>query len=362
METTQENKLIKIDATEFGIEQSKANVILAAFEPSQVKMAELEPEYLEVIALPLEDPMTELKAADLLKKYVKIRTGRNAVHKQEKDFFLNAGRFVDKIKNLGNAETEKREEKLEAIKNHYANLEKARIAALAASRNERLKQFDFDGSQMNLGTMEENVWVSFLAGTELSYNQKKAEEKRLSEEKAAKEKAEAEERERVRIENERLKAEAAEREKQLAAEREAARKEQERLEAIRLAEQKKADELLEAQRKAAEAKAKKEKEIADAKLKAEREAKEKLEAELRAKQEAERKAEEAKQAEIKAQKAAEAKAAKAPDKDKLTNWVRGFSAPNNPVLKSEESKEIAISILDKHAAFINWANAQINTL
>jgi len=40
METTQENKLIKIDATEFGIEQSKANVILAAFEPSQVKMAE----------------------------------------------------------------------------------------------------------------------------------------------------------------------------------------------------------------------------------------------------------------------------------------------------------------------------------
>jgi hypothetical protein len=362
METTQENKLIKIDATEFGIEQSKANVILAAFEPSQVKMAELEPEYLEVIALPLEDPMTELKAADLLKKYVKIRTGRNAVHKQEKDFFLNAGRFVDKIKNLGNAETEKREEKLEAIKNHYANLEKSRIAALAASRNERLKQFDFDGSQMNLGTMEENVWVSFLAGTELSYNQKKAEEQRLAEEKAAKEKAEAEERERVAKENERLKAEAAEREKQLAAEREKARKEQERLEAIRAAEQKKADELLEAQRKAAEAKAKKEKEIADAKLKAEREAKEKLEAELRAKQEAERKAEEAKQAEIKAQKAAEAKAAKAPDKNKLAAYIESFSSLPIPDLKTNEASIISNEIQAKVLAFKKWAHEQINTL
>ena len=362
METTQENKLIKIDATEFGIEQSKANVILAAFEPSQVKMAELEPEYLEVIALPLEDPMTEIKAAELLKKYVKIRTGRNAVHKQEKDFFLNAGRFVDKIKNLGNAETEKREEKLEAIKNHYANLEKARIAALAASRNERLKQFDFDGSQMNLGTMDENVWVSFLAGTELSYNQRKAEEQRLAEEKAAKEKAEAEERERVRIENERLKAEAAEREKQLAAERESARKEQERLEAIRAAEQKKADELLEAQRKAAEAKAKKEKEIADAKLKAEREAKEKIEAELKAKQEAERIAEEKKQAEIKAQKAAEAKAAKAPDKVKLDTAIFSLNELDFGNLKTKEAEAVAKLIQDKYNAFRSWAIEQIKTL
>ena len=362
METTQENKLIKVDASEFGIEQSKANSIISAFEPSQLKMAELEPEFLKIVELPLDDPMTELAAAELLKKYVKIRTGRNAIHKQEKDFFLNAGRFVDKIKNIANAETEKREEVLEGIKNHYANLEKARIAALAASRNERLKQFEFDGSQMNLGTMEENVWVSFLAGTELSYNQRKAEEKRLAEEKAAKEKAEAEERERVRIENERLKAEAAEKEKQIAAEREAARKEQERLEAIRAAEQKKADELLEAQRKAAEAKAKKEKEIADAKLKAEREAKEKIEAELKAKQEAERLAEEKKQAEIKAQKAAEAKAAKAPDKEKLKIYVNSFNATSPIVVNSNEAIEMAHLIQEKFAAFKKWAHEQINTL
>ena len=362
METTEQNKLIKIDATEFGIEQSKANVILAAFEASQVKMAELEPEYLEVIALPLEDPMTELKAADLLKKYVKVRTGRNAVHKQEKDFFLNAGRFVDKIKNLGNAETEKREEKLEGIKNHYANLEKERIQKLADSRNELLKQFDFDGSQMNLGSMDENVWVSFLAGTELTYKQNKETEARLAAEKIAKEKAEAEEKQRLADENAKLKAEAEAKEKQLAEERAAAKKEADKKEAIRLAEQKKADELLEAQRKAAEAKAKKEKEIADAKLKAEREAKEKLEAELKAKQDAERKAEEAKQAEIKAQKAAEAKAAKAPDKEKILAYVDSFDPSVKFTVKTDEAKVVLENIHDKLLAFKKWANEQINTL
>lgn len=352
METNLEKKMevAKIDPTEFGIEESKANVILAAFEPSQVKMAELEPEYLEVIALSLENPMTEIKAADLLKKYVKVRTARNSVHKIEKDFFLNAGRFVDKIKNLGNAETEKREEKLESIKNHYANLEKERIQKLADSRNELLKQFDFEGSLINLGSMDDNVWVSFLAGTKLKYKEKKAEEARVAEEKIAKEKAEAEDRERISAENAKLKAEVEAKGKQLEAERAKAKKELDAKEAIRLAEQKKSDELLEAQRKTAEAK-----------LKVEREANEKLEAELKAKQDAERKTEEAKQAELKAQKAAEAKAAKAPDKEKLKVCIEILKLPT-AILNTKEAEQVADLIQEKFNAFKNWANEQINTL
>lgn len=362
METTTQNQIVKINHVEYGVEESKATQIAEQFRPMLDKMIELESEYNEVVALDINDPMTTFKAKELRLKYVKVRTGTAEIHKQQKEFYLKAGKFIDGWKNAQMFASEGIETRLKEIENHYEIQQQKIRDELAAKRTAELLQYEFDGSQMNLGTMEQTIWENFLQGTKLGFEAKKAEEKRLAEEKIAKEKAEAEERERVAKENERLKAEAAEREKQLAAEREKARKEQERLEAIRLAEQKKADELLEAQRKAAEAKAKKEKEIADAKLKAEREAKEKLEAELRAKQEAERKAEEAKQAEIKAQKAAEAKAAKAPDKDKLTNWVRGFSVPNNPVLKSEESKEIAISILDKHAAFINWANAQINTL
>jgi hypothetical protein len=362
METETQKQIVKIDHAEYGVEESKATQIAEQFKPMLEKMIELETEYNDVVALDINDPMTTFKAKELRLKYVKVRTGTAEIHKQQKEFYLKAGKFIDGWKNAQLFASEGIETRLKEIENHYEIQQQKIRDELAAKRTAELLQYEFDGSQMNLGTMEPTIWENFLQGTKLGFEAKKAEEKRLAEEKAAKEKAEAEEKQRLAAENAKLKAEAEAKEKQLAEERAAAKKEADKKEAIRLAEQKKADELLEAQRKIAEAKAKKEKEIADAKLKAEREAKEKLEAELKAKQDAERKAEEAKQAEIKAQKAAEEKAAKAPDKEKLTAWLGKFSLPVNPELKNEESKDVAITILEKHAAFIAWANAQINTL
>lgn len=368
METQQ---LVKIDLKEFGIEESKANLILQAFEPFQIKMAELEDEFTVITSTPMTDVMVELKAAELLKKYVKIRTGRNEVHKNEKAFFLNAGRFVDRIKNDANAETEKREEKLDAIKNHFINLEKERINNLAVSRCEILKEFEFDGSLLNLGSMDDNIWISFLSGTKLAFEAKKAEEKRILAEKIEAENAAVRERARIEAENKRLKAEADEKERELeierkkVAEEKAAIEEKNKIElakqeAFRKSDQEKADKILEDQRKTATDKLKKEKEIADAKLKAERDAKEKAESELRISKEKEIAAEEAKQAEIKAKKEADEKAAAAPDKEKMLKQINDLSLQLHSA--NFKNQSVAISINAKFDGFKKWAIEQINTL
>lgn len=351
METATKNEIVKINPADFGVEESKAQQIAEQFKPMLDKMVELEAEYNEVLKLDIDDPMTTFKAKEVRLKYVKVRTGTAAIHKAQKDFYLQAGRFVDGWKNAQLFASQGIEEKLSAIELHYENKEKARIAALNEARLNELKQFEFDGSQMNLGSMDEAVWTNFLSGTKLQYEAKKAEEKKIELAKIEAENAAIRERARIEEENKKLKAEAKAKEKALEIERAKAKKELEAKEALRLAEQKKADALLETQRKQAEAK-----------LKKEREAKEKIEAELRAKQEVERKAEAEKQAEIKAKQLADAKALKAPDKDKLIAWINNVSLSETLELKSNESVTVAANIQLKFDAFKNWANEQINNL
>ncbi len=369
METIVKNELALIDFKEFGIEESKANLILAKFEPLQVKMAELEEEYKQVLALPQEDPMTELKAKELGKKYMKIRTSRAAIHKEEKAFFLNAGRYVDRIKNDADKSTIEHEDELEKIEKFHANLESERIKTLANSRVEKLKEFEFDGSQLNLGTMDDNVWISFLSGTEMSFKAKKEEEKRIAQEKIEAENAAIRERARIEEENRALKIAAELKEKELEEERkkqaeilakqkaESEAKEK-AAEAIRAAEQEAADKLLEAQRKQAA----KEKASADEKLKLEREANAKLQAELVAKQEAEKKVEAIKQAEIKAKEAEAKRLAKAPDKIKLLQLASQIDGYPMLQLSSEEAKQIMVDVSVLYGKISAFIREKSNTL
>ncbi|MES2397916.1 MAG: hypothetical protein V4549_18030 [Bacteroidota bacterium] len=363
METT----LAVIDPKEFGLEQSKANEILIRFEHLQVKMAELEPEFVEVKAMDINDPIAELKAKELGKKYMKIRTERAKIHKEEKAFFLNAGRFVDRIKNDADKSTTEREDALEAIEKHHANIEIDRKNKLAQARIDKLKEFEFDGSQLNLGTMDDNVWISFLSGTEMAFKAKKEDERLAQVSKEEAEKAAIIERERVEEENKQLKIEADRKEKELEIERKKQAEiiaEQKRIndieiakqEAFRKSEQEKSDAILEAQRKQAA----KDKLIADEKLKKEREANKRLQDELQAKQDAEKKAESIKQAEIKAKEAEEKRLAKAPEKEKFLKAINDLNLQLNST--DFTTQNIAISINAKFEGFKNWAIEQANTI
>ena len=316
-----ETALVKINASDYGLEETKASEIKAMFTPMLSKMEELEVQYNDVLKQEI-NPETCQQAKDLRLAYVKVRTGTAEIHKNLKAFYLNGGRFVDAFKNTQAFASGEKEKTLKAIEDHFENLYFENIKRLRDERFELLKPYT-DIEPLALGNMEQTVFDNYLTGVKLAHETKIADEKKAEEDRIAKEKADADAREAQRLENIKLKAEA---------------EEKERLAEI---ERKKNAKIL------ADQKAKADKERADllAKNEAERKEKERLEKQIADKKAADdkvkRDAELKLQAEEKARKAEEKKAKLAPDRTKLLNFMQAINDLPRPEVKSIEAADIA---------------------
>jgi hypothetical protein len=331
-DATRTMELVQINPQEFGLTDEIAKNISAQFQPMLDKMVELENEFNQVVSLPIEDPETTKKAKELRIKYVKVRTGTADIHKTQKAFYLNGGRFVDGWKNAQLFASQGKESKLEEIEKYQENLIKQAQEKLQSERIELIRPFIDDTTALNFGEMPEDVWNAYFNAKKQAYADKLEAERKAEEERQAAIKAEQERIEAQRIENERLKAEAEAREKEIEAERKAQQAIIDKERAEREAEAKKQADIIEAQRKEAE----------------------RLTAELKAKQDAEAKAE--------AERiAAQESAANAPDKDKLIAWVKTSELAELPKVNAKCSK-VAKDIADKHAAFLAWASTQIESI
>lgn len=277
-------ELVKINAEEYGIEESKAAEISAQFKPMLDKMVELEKEANEVYKM--VDGPDKSKAAKVVRlKYVKVRTGTADIHKKQKAFYLAGGRYVDGWKSAQAFTSEGAEEKLSGIENRAATIEKERKAKLREERVEALLKYDANPEHTVVEDMETEVWNNYFQGVKLQHQQKIDAEKKAEEERKAKEKAEAEERERIAKENVRLKKEAEAKEMQLEKERAEAQKKQKEIEAKAKREREDAEKL----RLKAEEKAKAEREAAEEVRKKEAEARVRAEEKLKQAKEAESK-------------------------------------------------------------------------
>jgi hypothetical protein len=345
--------LVKINASDYGLEESKAAEIKAMFLPMLNKMDELESHYNDILKQEI-NPETCQMAKDLRLVYVKTRTGTADIHKKMKAFYLAGGRYVDAFKNIQEAASGEKEKTLKAIEDHFENMERERMEKLRISRLELLKQYT-DIEPLALGHMEQAVFDNLLAGFKLAYETQKAAERKAEEDRIAKEKAEAEAREQQRLDNIRLQKEAEDREKQIAAERKKAeaekqkllKKQEEEREIARKEQEKKDQELATERAKAATEKKEaeeREKKLRDEKEKIEREAQEKERARLKAIDDEKRK------------KIAEEKKAKlAPEKTKLLNFMQAINDLPRPEVKSIEAAEIignANTLLVKVANYI----------
>jgi len=212
------NEIVKVDASQYGLQEDKAKQISGMFTPMLDKMVELEKEYNKVAALEVSKESC-IMAGKLRREYVKVRTGTAAIHKDLKSFYLNGGRFVDGWKNAQKMASEGIEEKLLQIEKHYERAELERVSILTRDRETELSKYGVEYFPAKLGEMETEVWQAYLTGIITAYKakieaEKKAEEDRVAlelkvkAEQEAKEKAEAEERKRINAENEKLKAEA----------------------------------------------------------------------------------------------------------------------------------------------------------
>ena len=143
-----ENAIVKINPTEYGLTDETAARIEAQFTPMLAKMTELESEYNAILGLNIEAPNTAKLAKDLRLKYVKVRTGTAEIHKVQKAFFLNGGRFVDGWKNAQLFASQGKEEALERIEKHAENLERERLEKLQQLRVALLAEYVENASEL----------------------------------------------------------------------------------------------------------------------------------------------------------------------------------------------------------------------
>lgn len=193
--------IVKINPEEFGLTSETAKNIESQFLPMLQKMTELEAEFNEVVKLPIEDFDTSKKAKELRNKYVKVRRATAEIHKAQKQFYLNGGRFVDGWKNAQLFASQGKEEKLMEIETYAQRVEAERIRTLQEARLTEITPYieDVDQISINFGLMEDDVWDAYFFKKKKDFEEmesakKKAEEDRILEEK--------------RIESERLQKEA----------------------------------------------------------------------------------------------------------------------------------------------------------
>jgi hypothetical protein len=355
-----ETELVKINASDYGLEETKAKEIESLFLPMLSKMSELENDYNDIIKSEI-DPETCQRAKDLRLSYVKIRTGTAEIHKKAKEFYLNGGRFVDGWKNAQLFASGEKEKTLKNIEDYFENQEKERIEKLRIERASLLRPYT-EIEPLALGHMDKEVFDNYLYGIKTAHETKLAAEKKAEEDRIIKEKKEAEAREKQRLENIRLKKEADKREAEIIAERERIRKENEEKERLLEVERKKAADVLKAQQE----KADKERAELLAKAEKENEEKERLEKAIADRKAADEKikldAELKLQAEQRAKAAEEKKAKLAPDKTKLLNFMQALNDLPRPEIKSIEAAEIMANVNGLLMKVSNYIRDNVNKL
>jgi len=263
-----------IQATDFGVEPSKAQAIEAVFVPMVQMLKSFETQFDSILEEYKKEVTEELvkKAKRLRLDIARVRIDTDKERKREKEFYLLGGRAVDGIANiLKNAVVEK-ESVLSEIENHFENIKIKQLEAIREERINLLTPYDVDNiEQMQIGIMPQDVFDNFLAGVKKNYEDKKQAEIEAEIERIRIEEEKRKEEERIRSENAKLKAEAEERDK---------------LEKIRL--QKEAEERakVEAEREKEREEARQKQAEIEAKAKAEQEAREKLEKEAKERLEA----------------------------------------------------------------------------
>jgi hypothetical protein len=255
----------------------------------------------------------DMSIADTIrKKLVKIRTASEREKTEMNKDYILVQKIVTGANNMVSSICKLDENKLDEVAKFLQIKEAKRLAELLEERTQILSEYGFTKDDcLGMEKLNNEMWDTFLLGVKKNHADKIEAEKLAEEKRLESIRLEAEEKEKQRLEMERLRKENEEKELQLKAEKKRAEKE------------------------AAELKAK-----ADAELKE----KQRIEAENRAKIEAKK------------------KAAKAPDKQKLTQWVDSFVFPHCLPLESLESNEVAKLIIEKRNGFINWATEQINSL
>lgn len=355
-------EIVKIDPVEYGLDTTKAKSIEDSFLPKIAERDGYVSVYENILTKEITDEVAN-EANELRKKLVKVRTGIVEVHKIEKEYYLNAGRFVDALKNKLIKPIQQMEEKLDEVYSFIENKRKEEEQKVIDTRNAIIEALG-GKTFPNIQHMDQDSFNLFVKGLEAA-KKERDEAERKEAERIAKEQQEAAERAKITRERSGKLFQYFVYEKSLMEEDLSDITEEQFQNLLTIGQKAKDRHEKEQERLRLENEKLKKQAAIDAKIAAEKAA----ENERLRKQEADRKAAEEKAAKEKAEaekaaKEAAAKAAKAPVKEKLNNWVDGFDIgyPTETRNWTPEQKAVLMDINNKFEAFKKWAKAEIEKI
>ena len=169
------NKLQKINPEDVGIEPNKAIQIKQFFQPLLDQMVGLSLEAEDVFKMPLNQAVNP--ARELRRKYVRVRRGVADIHKQQKAYYLKAGRFIDSWKNLQLEASEDYEKRLLEIEKHEEIENKRKLEENLKNREEILHTFEVENFPPDLGAMPAEIFETYLEGVKVTFKRRKDAEK-----------------------------------------------------------------------------------------------------------------------------------------------------------------------------------------
>lgn len=185
-EIAKKEQMTIINPSEYSLDVERALNIQQAFLPTFEESKGYTAIYASILKKELTSE-TAAEAKELRLKLVKVRTSIDKIHKVEKDFYLQAGKFVDALKNKLQEPGIQMESNLKEIETFEARKEAKRLEELQVSRVEILSQYLEDAHERTLNEMDEDVWQAYLSAKKADYEarieaEKKAEQERLEQE------------------------------------------------------------------------------------------------------------------------------------------------------------------------------------
>ena len=148
-----------IQPTDYGLSTEKAQNISMRFSPKELEFNALIQRYNTVLTMDLDEALNDALA--LKKDYIAIEKSINEIHKAEKDFYLNGGRFVDAQKNRFIVHITEHKKKLDEIIKYKELQKKAELKAIADARHLELNKYMSDSNHIDVSSMSEEVYQAF---------------------------------------------------------------------------------------------------------------------------------------------------------------------------------------------------------
>lgn len=181
------NEVVIIDPKEFGIEEKSAKSIELAFAPSISERNELSEKFDLLIKKEITPELID-EIVVLDKQLQKCEKSIFNTHKSQKSYSLALGRLIDAWKNKETDPIKQMREKCKETKNHFDNIEKERIHKIEEQRISELEKLEVEEIPAEIGHMPESIYKSFLAGSKISFQEKKAEAEKEEKERIEKQK------------------------------------------------------------------------------------------------------------------------------------------------------------------------------